>query len=107
MIFFKQFSQPSISVEGTKLSLKSDESRLYWTPAPPKLDVAPSKVKDILFPDYESKSLSMETREMSATQLEEMEDSSESEEEDMEVDIEQERYEEIYRYIIYLNLTPF
>ncbi|CAG2247704.1 Tetratricopeptide repeat protein 6 [Mytilus edulis] len=93
------FSQPSISVEGTKLSLKSDESRLYWTPAPPKLDVAPSKVKDILFPDYESKSLSMETRELSATQQEEMEDSSESEEEDMEVDIEQERYEEIYRLV--------
>ncbi|XP_071127902.1 uncharacterized protein [Mytilus edulis] len=93
------FSQPSISVEGTKLSLKSDESRLYWTPAPPKLDVAPSKVKDILFPDYESKSLSMETRELSATQQEEIEDSSESEEEDMEVDIEQERYEEIYRLV--------
>lgn len=80
--------------------MKSDESRLYWTPAPPKLEVAPAKVKDILFPDYESKSVSMETRELSATQQEEMEESSESEEEDMEVDTEQERYEEIFRYEI-------
>lgn len=70
---------------------------MFWTPAPPKLDVAPAKVKDILFPDYESKSFSLETREMSATQLEDMEESSESEEEDMEVDIEQERFEEIHR----------
>ena len=28
-------------------------SWLHWDPAPLKLDVAPAKVKDVLFPDYQ------------------------------------------------------
>ena len=40
-------------MEGISVPLRTDESRLYWDPAPPKLDVAPAKVKDVLFPDYQ------------------------------------------------------
>ena len=40
-------------MEGSSVPLRADESRLYWDPAPPKLDVAPAKVKDVLFPDYQ------------------------------------------------------
>ena len=34
------------------MALKSDESYLYWTPAPPKWDVTPAQVKKELFPRY-------------------------------------------------------
>jgi hypothetical protein len=40
-------------MDGHGMSMQYNESRLYWTPAPPKLDVAPAKVKDILFPEYQ------------------------------------------------------
>ena len=33
--------------------LRSDESRVYWDPAPAKLDVVPARVKDVLFPEYD------------------------------------------------------
>ena len=70
------------------MALKSDESRLYWDPAPPKLDVAPAKVKDVLFSEYQRPSAGPQEREM----LEMLEESSESseEEEDMAV-VEQDR----------------
>lgn len=48
-----QFDGPQISVDGKSAISTYNESRLYWTPAPPKLDVAPANVKDVLFPDYQ------------------------------------------------------
>ena len=41
-----------MEVSGTKMELRSDESFLYWTPAPPKWDVPPKQVKEALFPLY-------------------------------------------------------
>lgn len=93
-----QFNIAPVSVEGTKMSVLSDESRLYWTPAPPKFDVQPARVKDVLFPDYQPASLGMDPQEVAATrQMEEMEESSEEEEEMEMVDSAEERYQEIYR----------
>ena len=40
-------------MEGKSAISTYNESRLYWTPAPPKLDVAPANVKDVLFPEYQ------------------------------------------------------
>ena len=48
-----QFDAPQISVEWKSAISTYNESRLYWTPAPPKLDVAPANVKDVLFPEYQ------------------------------------------------------
>ncbi|XP_061164225.1 uncharacterized protein LOC133173256 [Saccostrea echinata] len=94
------FNTVPVSVEGTKISVKSDESRLYWTPAPPKFDVQPAKVKDVLFPDYQPASLGMDDQEVAATrQQEEMEESSEEEEEMEVVDSAEERYQELYRLL--------
>ncbi|KAL3878456.1 hypothetical protein ACJMK2_030805 [Sinanodonta woodiana] len=73
--------QPEVLVEGTAVSLHSDESRLYWTPAPAKLDVAPAKVKEILFPDYQPATMGPEAMEMQEVIEEEEEESSEEEEE--------------------------
>ena len=42
------------------MKLKSDESFLYWTPAPPKWDVAPARVKASLFPQYHGAALASE-----------------------------------------------
>ena len=47
-------------MKGNKLALKSDESFLFWHPAPPKWDVAPSKVMQHLFPDYHGAALGLE-----------------------------------------------
>lgn len=83
-----QFDQPQFTIEGSAVPIKSDESRLYWDPAPPKLDVAPAKVKEVLFPDYQRATAGPQERELQ----EMLEESSESEEEeeDMEV-VEQDR----------------
>ena len=39
-------------MRGEQMPLKQDESRLYWNPAPAKLDLVPKYVKQQLFPDY-------------------------------------------------------
>ena len=72
-----QFDQPQFTIEGSAVPIKSDESRLYWDPAPPKLDVAPAKVKEVLFPDYQRATAGPQERELQ----EMLEESSESEEE--------------------------
>ncbi|KAJ8298279.1 hypothetical protein KUTeg_024810, partial [Tegillarca granosa] len=96
----EEVTEPAgISIEGTKLSLKSDESRLYWTPAPPKLDVPPAKVKEFLFPEYHPKVVMDDYRELSAMKTEEMEDSEESSDEEDVIDTEALIYEEQYRVI--------
>ncbi|XP_064636762.1 uncharacterized protein LOC135493378 isoform X2 [Lineus longissimus] len=46
------FEESDIVVEGKKMALLSDESRLYWHPAPPMMDIPPAKVKEHLFPQY-------------------------------------------------------
>lgn len=80
------------------MSVKLDESRLYWTPAPPKFDVQPARVKDVLFPDYHPASLGLDLQEESAArQQEELEESSEEEEEVEVADSVEERYQELYR----------
>ncbi|XP_052720831.1 uncharacterized protein LOC128192291 isoform X6 [Crassostrea angulata] len=100
------FNIAPVSVEGTKMSVLSDESRLYWTPAPPKFDVQPARVKDVLFPDYQPASLGMDPQEVAATrQMEEMEESSEEEEEMEMVDSAEERYQEIYRLLYHKSTS--
>lgn len=49
-------------VGGVEIKLKSDESRFYWTPAPPKLDVVPSRVREILFPQYTQAATDQQTQ---------------------------------------------
>lgn len=34
------------------MDIKSDVSFMYWSPAPPKWDLPPAAVKQVLFPDY-------------------------------------------------------
>jgi len=34
------------------MSLQTDESFLYWSPAPPKWDIPPKVVQNVLFPSY-------------------------------------------------------
>ena len=92
-----------MSVEGTKIELQRDESRLYWTPAPPKLDVPPSKVRDVLFPEYQPATLGVETQEGTYSRQEDVESSEESEEEEVMTDVTQDRYDEIFRYIYILR----
>ena len=41
-----------LAVKAESMSLHDREWKVYWTPAPPKWDMAPTYVKQILFPDY-------------------------------------------------------
>jgi len=34
------------------MSVNNSEWKMYWTPAAPKWDMAPTYVKQVLFPDY-------------------------------------------------------
>ena len=43
-----------MDITGQACELKSDESFLYWTPAPPKWDRSPLEVRSVLFPSYQS-----------------------------------------------------
>lgn len=56
---FLQFETPQFLIDGKSALSKYNESRLYWSPAPPKLDVAPANVKDVLFPDYQVNTLTL------------------------------------------------
>ncbi|XP_020617286.1 uncharacterized protein LOC110055245 isoform X2 [Orbicella faveolata] len=38
----------SLDIVGVKVELKEDTSRLYWTPAPPKMNMAPATIKSQL-----------------------------------------------------------
>lgn len=51
----------SLHVVGVKLQLKDDTSRLYWTPAPPKMHLVPATIKSQLFPEYEGALLLQES----------------------------------------------
>ncbi len=49
-----QFDEPQLAIKGNKVDLKTDESFMFWTPAPPKWDVSSQYVKDALFPNYKT-----------------------------------------------------
>ncbi|XP_064609394.1 LOW QUALITY PROTEIN: uncharacterized protein LOC135473473 [Liolophura sinensis] len=76
----QMFTPCDISVEGRKMAIKTDDSRLFWTPAPPRLDVPPAKVRQKLFPLYEGHPIDEE----SEVSQEEVESSDDSEDEELE-----------------------
>ena len=43
------------------LSFYTSCCRLYWTPAPPKMNLAPATIKSQLYPDYHGASLLQES----------------------------------------------
>lgn len=63
-----------------KIVPKMDESRVYWAPAPPKMEVLPAKVKQILFPEYQSSKVDEEGQ-LVITSLYEAESEGDEEEE--------------------------
>ncbi|CAG5115743.1 unnamed protein product, partial [Candidula unifasciata] len=44
--------EADLSLAGEKMQIRTDETQVYWSPAPPKLGAEPHKVKEILFPQY-------------------------------------------------------
>ena len=66
-------------IDGQRINPKSDQSFLYWTPAPPKWDVPPVKVKETLFPSYHGAALAGDS-EATAMVVEESDESEEEEE---------------------------
>ncbi|XP_068717425.1 uncharacterized protein [Montipora capricornis] len=77
----------SLDIVGVKLQLKDDTSRLYWTPAPPKMNLLPATIKSQLYPDYQGalllqESVGTELRTLTAGF------DSDDEDDDMEAEIE-------------------
>ncbi|XP_028413242.1 uncharacterized protein LOC114536089 isoform X2 [Dendronephthya gigantea] len=50
---FSGISDEPLTVEGVKIVVKDDSTRFYWTPAPPKLHLSPSTIRDQMFPAYQ------------------------------------------------------
>ena len=61
------------------MPLRTDETRLYWTPAPPRMDVPPTNIKSHLFPRYHGAAMNEEGDE--ATLMVESDEESEMSEE--------------------------
>ncbi|XP_070553805.1 uncharacterized protein [Ptychodera flava] len=55
------FGEEDAGVDGQKMPIRTDISRLYWTPAPPKMDVPPAYVQSHLFPSYHGAALAQES----------------------------------------------
>ncbi|XP_059155839.1 uncharacterized protein LOC131940934 [Physella acuta] len=71
----------ALSVSGQKVQIKSDESQVYWNPAPPKLGTIPQRVREVLFPQYELEELDEFGHTKPPPPKEEESESSEEEEE--------------------------
>nr|KAG5709228.1 hypothetical protein BaRGS_017980 [Batillaria attramentaria] len=86
----KALSQTDISIQGEQLVPGTDESRVYWAPAPPKLEVAPAKVRQMLFPQYQSEKIDENGR-LIVTAPAEPESESEEEEEEESPEVIEDR----------------
>ena len=51
-VFAQNSDEGHLEITGDKLSLNERNLNMYWTPAPPKWDIAPSHVKHVLFRQY-------------------------------------------------------
>ncbi|CAL1530862.1 unnamed protein product [Lymnaea stagnalis] len=72
--------ETEITVSGQQVKIKTDESQVYWNPAPPKLGAAPQQVRERLFPLYQLEELDDFGQVKIAQQGVEESDSSEEEE---------------------------
>ena len=45
---------------GQPAPIRQDISRLYWTPAPPKMNFEPTHIKNVLYPQFEGLGLSQD-----------------------------------------------
>lgn len=43
---------PMLEIRAKKIVMRDSKWKMYWTPAAPKWDMAPTYVKRVLFPDY-------------------------------------------------------
>lgn len=79
---FLDEDEKSLEIQGVKLDVKDDSSRLYWTPAPPKMGLAPETIKTHLFPEYHGGEIlkeSIGTEHVALTTLPESEDEEDDE----------------------------
>ncbi|XP_078682864.1 uncharacterized protein LOC144917111 isoform X2 [Branchiostoma floridae x Branchiostoma belcheri] len=82
---------PNLSIDGTKMDIKEDISRLYWTPAPPKLDLPPSYIRSRVCPDYVPVETAGTISPEKSSLMEFSEEESEEEEEEEEEEDPEER----------------
>ncbi|XP_012943224.1 uncharacterized protein LOC101857057 [Aplysia californica] len=74
--------ETDLEVSGTKVPLRTDESQVFWNPAPPKLGTNPQKVRELLFPTYQLEELDEFGRVRAPVAADEESSSSEEEEEE-------------------------
>ncbi|KAK7097844.1 uncharacterized protein [Littorina saxatilis] len=84
----KALSHAGVEVTGTHINPAVDESRVYWAPAPPKMEVAPAKVRQLLFPKYQSGEVDEFGRLVLKAPVEPESESEEEEEEESPEEIE-------------------
>ncbi|XP_076446152.1 uncharacterized protein LOC143283739 isoform X2 [Babylonia areolata] len=84
----KALSHAGVTITGQRIQPGTDESRVYWAPAPPKLEVAPAKVRQLLFPQYQSGEVDEFGRLVLTAPVEPESESEEEEEEESPEEVE-------------------
>ncbi|XP_022099054.1 uncharacterized protein LOC110983798 isoform X2 [Acanthaster planci] len=47
------FDDEELEIAGQRMPLRQDQSRLYWTPAPPKMDLPSAYIRSTLYPEFQ------------------------------------------------------
>ncbi|XP_071786267.1 uncharacterized protein [Asterias amurensis] len=47
------FDDEELEIAGRRMPIKQDQSRLYWTPAPPKMDLPSTYIRSALYPEFQ------------------------------------------------------
>ncbi|XP_038063059.1 uncharacterized protein LOC119733763 isoform X2 [Patiria miniata] len=51
------FDDEELEIAGQRMPLRQDQSRLYWTPAPPKMDLPSAYIRSVLYPEFQGAAL--------------------------------------------------
>jgi hypothetical protein len=85
-------SQSPLEIVAKQMIMNERNLNMYWTPAPPKWDLAPAHVKSVLFPEYHGAEYVADGYVVEKVEEEVCSSSSDSEEESIPPPAELQRY---------------
>ncbi|XP_048585429.1 uncharacterized protein LOC5512045 isoform X2 [Nematostella vectensis] len=91
LFFDDEEEDESLQIAGVQITLKDDTSRLYWTPAPPKMGLDPDTIRSYLYPEYQGAAILRESLGTDHVTLAAVTEIDEDEEEEEEEEAAEER----------------
>ncbi|XP_031569552.1 uncharacterized protein LOC116304042 [Actinia tenebrosa] len=89
---FDENEDDGLRIDGVQFELKDDSSRLYWTPAPPKMGLAPETIRNFLYPEYQGSAMLQESLgpdNVALTAIMESENEEEEDDDSLKLDAQQ------------------